>query len=97
MPGIEFKALYTLGRHSATELYIPSHPSLSKHTSFFETGSIYISQADLEITYVGQIHLEIMILLPLYPDFWDCRHVPPFLAQNVYYAHMYVYMCMCMF
>lgn len=79
MPGIELKALYMLGRHSATELpVIPPQP----HTPFFfETGFTCICKTDLEFSYVGQIHLEIMILLPLDPDCWDCRHIPsPFLA-----------------
>lgn len=93
MPGIEFKALYMLGRHSATELPPQSFPHQTQTYLFWDRVHLNISGWPC-IPYVGKI-LEMMILLPLYPYCWDCRHVPPpFLAWCVY-AYMHVHMCKC--
>lgn len=51
----------------------------------FQTKSCYVALAGLEFTMLSRLALDSwVILLPLPPRYWDCRRVPPCLADCVY-------------
>lgn len=45
-----------------------------------------VAQAGLKLTVKLKITLNFLMFLSLFPDCWDCGHVPPCLFKNIFYS-----------